>query len=212
VPHAKLGLVDPSLFPDESLIPHVTEFDEEFTLEFREKGCDVVRFIRFRILTRHEKVGDVQALTSVRFEILDDADAYDIVEAAFGEREFRRLKESNALLVDFKEFPGAVQTLLKDSEKSGTEITVKFWKEGGGTGTLEFSQLLELKAIGILNITFTRASPEFISKQVQYRYEKLAFELKRKKLMLAKLKQEMQSRNPILYRAIDPHQKTSPRK
>jgi hypothetical protein len=189
--------------------PHVIKFDEEFTLEFRGQDVDsAMRFIRFRILTHHEE----EHLTSVRFEIQDDADLYYFVESAFNEREFRRLKQANELLVDFPDFPDAVEKLLKDSLKTQSEITVIFYEEGNGTGTLEFNQLLDLRAVEIFKIRFTEAPPEFIAKQVQHRYEKLNFEFRQRKLMLAKFKQEMQSRNPILYRAIDPRLKTSPRK
>jgi hypothetical protein len=136
-----------------------------------------MRFIRFRIVSCHDKPldGQLPRLTSVRFELQDDA-------------------------------------LLKDSLKTLSEITVIFLEEGEGSGTLEFTQLLDLKAVEIFKIPFKPSNAEFIAGQVHYRYNKLSFESKRKNLMLAKFKQEMQSRNPILYRAIDPHQKTSPRK
>jgi hypothetical protein len=204
---------DPSVFPDDSTHTHVIEFDEEFTLEFRAPSGDVaMRFIRFRIVSCHDKPLDGQppCLTSVRFEVQDDADLYSIIEAEFDAQQFGKLKATNQLTVEFRDFPGAVQTLLKDSLKTRSEITVIFWEEGEGSGRLEFTQLLGLKAVEIFKIPFRPSSTEFITGQVQYRYDKLSFESKRKKLMLVKFKQEMRSRNPILYHAIDPRQKMSP--
>jgi hypothetical protein len=148
----------------------------------------------------------------VRFEILDDSDISYFVEATFDAEKFQATKNVTGLLVEFEHFATEVQTLLHESLKSRSEITATFWEEDDGSGTLEFHQLLDLKAVEILKIVFQPSSRDFVAQQVQHRYEKLRFELNRRKLMLKKFKQEMQLRNPILYKHIDPRQKSPPRK
>jgi hypothetical protein len=212
-PPPKFTTVDPSLGPTDPMALKVIEFDQEFALEFRcgdNEGA--TRFIRFRIITTRKNVGDVQPLELVKLEILDDSDLSYFVEATFDAAKFQTTKEGTGLLVEFEYFATEVQTLLQESLKARSEITATFWEEDDGSGTLEFNQLLDLKAVEILKIVFQRSSPDFVAQQVQHRYEKLRFELNRRKLMLKKFKQEMQLRNPILYKQIDPHQKSPPRK
>jgi hypothetical protein len=212
-PVPKLTSLDPSLGPADSPALTTIDFDQECALEFRTDGRDrTTRFIRFRILTTREKTGTVQRLTLVKFEILDDSDLKYFVEATFDAEKFQEMKDDKGLLVTFEDFSTEVQSLLKSSLRAGSEITAIFWEEDDGRGTLEFKQLLPLKAAEILQIAFEGSNPDFIAQQVQYRYEKLRFELHRTRVMLAMFKQELQLRNPILSKQIDPHQKSPPRK
>jgi hypothetical protein len=72
--------------------------------------------------------------------------------------------------------------------------------------------LLELRAIEIFKITFANARPEFIDRQVQYRYEKLVYELACKKLMLSEYKRHMHARNPLFLKSIDGKAPRSPKR
>jgi hypothetical protein len=197
---------DPSTVSDGASDPYRLDFDEELKVEFRWHGRDQQSLVHFRILTSEAK-GVVQ---SVKFEILDDADVYSVLSATYNAAMFEALKSATNLFVDLAGFPREVELLLKDSLRPTSEITVVFWQEDDGSGILEFNQLLGLKVVEIFKIAFPVADPNFVSQQVQYRYEKLRFELARKKRMLEKFRQEMQLRNPIIYRQIDNRQR-SPR-
>jgi hypothetical protein len=144
----------------------------------------------------------------VKFEILDDADVYLVLSATYDAAKFEALKSETNLLVDFSGFPGEVQLLLKDSLKPMSEITVVLWRDDDGSGVLEFNQLLGLKAVEIFKIHIPVAGADLVSQQIQYRYDRLRFELVRRRRMLEKLRQELLLRNPIRYRQITSRQRS----
>jgi hypothetical protein len=117
------------------------------------------------------------------------------------------LHEANELSIDFQDFPSEVETLLTESMHSQAETQVTYNDEEDGKGTLLFTQSLNLKSVEILKLDFAPSADALVSAQAQYRFQKLAIELYRKKLMLAEFTKKMQSQNPLLLRTI-----TSPTK
>jgi hypothetical protein len=142
-------------------------------------------------------------------EILDDSDVYCILEANVDAQIFAELKARSGLLIDFADFPAEVGGLLRDSLRAGPSLTVTFWEGGDGRGSLEFNELLELKRVAILRIEFGPSNAEFVSRQLQYRYDNITRELARKKARLSALKREIHARSPILSRAMDSRLKSS---
>jgi hypothetical protein len=190
----------------------VPQFDEEVDLECRNLQLQESeqRRVHFRILTRNGPLG---RLGEVRFEIFDDNDLFFFVEAVLNAEDFEELKNTEELLISFDEFPNEVQTMLKESLVQSSESQVTFIEGEDGDGRLEFTQLLQLKAVEIFRLKFEASQPELVQKHVQYRYNKLAAQCAEKKLMVSEFNKQMQSRNPILLRAINgPPTVASPKK
>ena len=179
------------------------QFDKELSLEFRnyENQESETKMVRFRILTKPDE--KTEELGYVRFEIIDDADLFFFVEAQFNPDEFEQMKKEDQLLIEFEDFPREVQTMLEDSLKPSSESEVKFVEDEDGSGVMEFNQLLDLKSVEIFRLKFVPSQPDFVGEQAQYRYSVLAFELARKKALCAEFTRQMQSKNPILLRAIN---------
>jgi hypothetical protein len=189
---------DPSLEEHDEVL-----FHENFTLDYRTRANQSVPFyVHFRIITRRSE-SKSHPLEQVKFEIFHDQDLYFFVEAVFLASQFDEFKRTSELTVEFGEFPQEVKKLLLDSAGRKSEVTSTLWEEEeSDKPTLVFTQLLDLRAVEIFRISFQKPGPEFIDQQAQYRYEKLAYELQCKRLMLSEFKRFMQSRNPVLMRSM----------
>jgi hypothetical protein len=138
----------------------------------------------------------------VRFEIFDDTRIYFFVQALFNAKQFAQFKARSELLIDFNDFPQEVETLLHDSLEQRSDVTVIFWEEDDDP-LLVFTQNLELLSVDIFKIKFEKPDQEFIQRQAQYRYQKMASELAYKKSMLSEFKKQLQARSPVLVKELE---------
>lgn len=190
-------------------------YDDSLSLEFRsyEKAESEARLVRIRILTKKGLEEDQSKKSDdddkkapfdeVRFEMFDDADLFFFAEASFTLADFEQMKVADQLLINFADFPQEVQTMLVEgSKEGGDEGRVKFIEEEDGSGVMEFDEILDLKSVEIFRIKFSISDQEFTQEQAQYRYSRLAFEVARKKALVAEFHRQMQLKNPILLKAI----------
>ncbi|OHT00903.1 hypothetical protein TRFO_32285 [Tritrichomonas foetus] len=176
-------------------------FNKELNLEFRnfETQESTSRIVNFRILV---KIGS--SLEQIRFEVMDDADLYYFFEAIFDQELFNEMREKDQLTIDFSEFPLEVINLLQDCQKNDSETQITFVEENdeAKSATMEFLQILELKAVEIFKIRFIPSDPLFVQDQVQYRFDQINKQLAYKKAYLTEFDKQIQSKNPILYKAL----------
>lgn len=184
-------------------------YDNEISLEFRnsENQETLDRVVRLRVMTYKEDT----ILKQMKFEILDDSDLYYFVESILNEEKFDQLKKENQLNIDFDSFPDEIRFMLDDSQTTGGETKVIFIEENDGSGIMQFSQALDLKSVEVLKLNFDLVDPEFIQKQVQYRFDQMRAFLDKNKAILAEFNRQMQSKSPILLKSINNPSRT-PRK
>jgi hypothetical protein len=191
-----LSSVDPSIGPTDELF-----FEHEFALEFRAASDGLQsRFIRFRIINTRDEVS--KDLMSVRFEICDDADLYFCLTSTVTNDDFEKLKATTGFLIPFSEFPAELKSLLVHGSQIRTDITVCYW-EDGDRGVLEFNQLFELRAIEIFKLHFTAIDPQELTGHVQYRYDKLSFDLAQKRAILHETTRLIHARIPVIFRKVE---------
>ncbi|KAK8890415.1 hypothetical protein M9Y10_035191 [Tritrichomonas musculus] len=184
-------------------------YDNEISLDFRnsENHETLDRVVRLRVMTYKEDT----ILKQMKFEILDDSDLYYFVESILNEEKFDQLKKENQLNIDFDSFPDEIRFMLDDSQTTGGETKVIFIEENDGSGIMQFSQALDLKSVEVLKLNFDLVDPEFIQKQVQYRFDQMRAFLDKNKAILAEFNRQMQSKSPILLKSINNPSRT-PRK
>jgi hypothetical protein len=194
-PPPKIPCGDPSIPPDGTLF-----FDNGINLEFRryseeptDEGQSETQYVRFRIITHP---------TSVRFEIMDDNQLYFLIASVLDVPKFDILHREKHLSISFSDFPVEVKRLLTESMNTDPTLTVQYVDEADGKGSLLFTQSLNLKSVEILKLEFAPAEAALIDAQVQYRFQKLAYDLYRRKLLISEFKKQMQARNPVLLRVI----------
>jgi hypothetical protein len=159
---------DPSIGPGDTVFYH-----EEFSLEYRIESEDSASgnsFVHFRIITRSSDA-DPPELEHVRFEIFNDSDLYYFIESVFDAARFEELRASGDLLVEFGDFAGEVEKLIRDSRGDKSDVTAVLYETRDGGRRLDFNQLLELRAVEIFSLDFESADREFVDRQAQYRYE-----------------------------------------
>lgn len=180
-------------------------FCKSINLEFRVYNETVdtndsgTKAVWVRVFT---KKGDNNKMSDVKFEVMDDADLYFFYESVFNNESFNKMKEEDQLLIDFSEFPNNVMELLNESESSDSQTQITFVRENNNTMTMEFLQILELKAVEIFKLKFEPSNPEFVQDQVQFRYNKIKELLKYKKEFLTEFDRQVQSKNPILAKSL----------
>jgi hypothetical protein len=194
---------DPSLTGDAKLV-----FGKELQLEFRRyrdesEGDSETRLVWVRIITE---------TGLVRFEIMDDARLYFLVESVIDPDKFEQLHEENELSIDFGGLAAEVENLLTEGANQGSQIQVTFFEENDGTGTLVITQSLALKSVEILKLAFQAADEERVQAHVQHRFQALGLQLYEKKLQLLEFDRVLRSRNPTLLRVISSPTKSPPRK
>jgi hypothetical protein len=183
-------------------------FGKELQLEFRRyrdesEGDSETRLVWVRIITE-------EAL--VRFEIMDDARLYFLVESLIDPDKFEQLAQDNELSIDFGGLAKEVENLLTEGATQGSQIQVTFFEESDGTGTLIITQSLALKSVEILKLSFQAADPERVQAHVQHRFQALGLQLYEKKLRLLEFNKILRATNPLLLRAISSPTKSPPRK
>jgi hypothetical protein len=194
---------DPSQTADTKVI-----FNKEIQLEFRryrdesEGDCET-RLVWVRIMSEP---------THVRFEIMDDANLYFLVESVVDEEEFDKLRVANELSIEFGGLAEEVTHLLTESAVQGSGMQVTYFDENDGTGSLIITQSLAVKSVEIFKIAFRPASSELIEAHVQYRFQKLGLALYEKKLQLLEFNKTLRSQNPMLLRVIASPSKSPARK
>jgi hypothetical protein len=196
---------DPSI-EDGDQVP----MDEELTLEFRVDGS-TQSFVHFRIITRSSDAATGQSLEQVRFEIFTDADVYFYVQCVIDAEKFAEIKAAGDLLVEFDDFPGEVERLVRESQGAQSDVLVTFEQDDEGNQFLEFRQQLEFTTVQIFSLKFEAASGEFLDRQAQYRYEKLAYDIACKRAMLGEFRKCLRSRSPVIMRCLDGAAAKSPR-
>ncbi|OHT05379.1 hypothetical protein TRFO_05966 [Tritrichomonas foetus] len=180
-------------------------FNNELNLEFRnfQTQESISKVVNLRLLV---KFGN--DLEQVRFEVSDDSDLYYYFESIFDRDQFNQMKEQDQLTIDFEDFPIEVMNLLQDCQNNDSETQVTFVEENDPSdpskiyATMEFLQILELKAVEIFRIRFTPSDPEFVQDQVQYRFDQITQKLAYKKAYLKEFDNQFKTKNPILYRTV----------
>jgi hypothetical protein len=186
--------------PSFNIAPQVF-FDQELGLEFRNPDVQVAetRMVRLRMLMRRDGSGNLEAL---RFEIFDDSDLYYFLEATVTPQDFAQMKEEDQLLIGFEDLAGEMKSILLDSLSPNSKKQVIFMENQDGGGSLEFAEMLELKAVDFFKVWFSPSPPDFVQKQAQYRYNRYACDLSSRKFMIHQFAKYLESRNPILFRAL----------
>ncbi|KAK8900052.1 hypothetical protein M9Y10_002375 [Tritrichomonas musculus] len=180
-------------------------FCKTINLEFRvykdtsDSNESGTKAVWVRVLT---KKGDNNKMIQVKFEVMDDADLFTIYESVFNEQSFNEMKAEDQLLIDFQDFPNNVTELLNESESSDSQTQITFVQEDDQSMTMEFLQILELKAVEIFKLKFIPSNEVFIQDQVQFRYNKIKEMLKYKKEFLTEFDRQVQSKNPILAKSL----------
>ena len=184
-------------------------YDKEISLQYRnsENQESLDRVVRLRVMTYKEDT----ILQQMKFEILDDSDLYYFVESIINEEKFRQLKKEYQLNIDFESFPDEVRFMLDDCQTTDGETQVIFVEENDGSGAMLFSQALDLKSVEVLKLKFDLVDPEFVQKQVQYRFDQMRAFLDKNKAILAEFNKQMHSKSPILLKSINNPSRT-PRK
>ena len=223
------GHGDPSLVDG-----YVEAFSDEVNIEFRnfQNQESISRVVWVRILVKYsEDRKDRGQIGEIRFELFDDSDLYYFYDSTFTRELFDEMKQKDQLLIDFDSFPDEVITLLdkisvakstisrKDdmNDDDDPQIQIMFIEETDPSdpsklyGTMEFLQILELKAVEIFKIHFEPSAPEFVQEQVQYRFNQINKQLAYKKAFLNEFNKQIQTKNPILYKTLTKSPKASRR-
>lgn len=183
---------------------YVTELNLEFRNSENQESLD--RVVRLRILV----CTDDTIMKQIKIEILDDSDLYFFVEAVFNEEQFNKMKKEDQLLIDFESFPEEIKNFFNECQSTDAETQIAYIEENDGSGILEFSQFIELKSVEVLIIHFVLSDPEFIQRQVQFRFNQMSNLLARNNAILEEFNHQMQTKNPILLKSL--HSTKSPKR
>ena len=186
-----LGLV--KRFDKEIRIKFIYENeDSKYEEEDTEEEERELRIVRFRIFEKIEN----QHLEYVRLEIEDDQNVSFFIESQIDENLFNELQNANRLRIGFDEITKSIIDLLEKSVKQENNYKIVFRQDKDFGGTLTFLQSLKLRNVTIFSLNFRIASSEFIRLQVQYRFNKVKHNLRKRETEIEEQFSNIKKKSP----------------
>jgi hypothetical protein len=169
-------------------------FNNEVPVSFRTESTAEARAIRVRVLERNSDSG----LDEVRLEITDDENISSYLVCSVSSAAYPDLAKANGLKAEFKDFSSSITSLLTRSVEKPAEYQLQFVPGEDDSGQLVFLQKLRLRSVTIFTLAFGQAAPDFVRKQVQFRFNALKVELQRKSKDYDNQMSRLDAKNPSL--------------
>ncbi|EPY39737.1 hypothetical protein AGDE_04191 [Angomonas deanei] len=158
--------VDPSLADGSRLV-----YDREVPCELRamragESSAGSLEQMRIKVLTQ----GEERNLSSIRVEIITEADIFFHYTCIINDQGFVRLREDQNLVCEFAEFLMTLLKMLNRCIREPGRFIGALLLGDDGTGNLEFVENLEYKLVSVLVLPFRASPANVVREQAQYRY------------------------------------------
>ena len=197
-------------------------FDKTINVEFRRmpENDTESRILLIRIYEIWEKLQskndsgkedqpDKMKLNRVNIEIIDDTDLFGFCHSIISRDQFEQMKSEHELNIEFEDFSKEIGTLLDEqNQNKQTEYLVTFIANEDNTKSLEFNEVLELRAVEIFTLQFTQPESNELIQKAQQRFNEVKRELQRKTMEFKLLQDELKS-NPIFSETL---KRVTPRK
>jgi hypothetical protein len=187
--------LDPSLSGGFRII-----YDREIPLEVRYERSDEelrhgsIETIKMKILVQ----GREEDPNSIRLEISSEADLFFHYCHALEQNGYRKVQESQKLIVDFGGYPEILVRMLNACVREPNFHTAVFTMYSESDARLDFIQNMEYKFVELMSCNFTQSSQEIIQHQITYRYNSIKQRLNVMQAKLSDINSLVKTKNPSL--------------
>ena len=188
--------MDPSLSEGH----HVT-YDREVPFELRiqdigsgPQEVGTLEAIKTKVLV----LGEDSNPRHVKVELTSENDLFFHYIHTLDETSFRRMQESQKLMIEFSELPTILVRMLNACIKEPHSFLAVFIMHRDGRARLDFIQNIEYKFIELLSLDFVASSEEMVRQQITYRYNSVKSKLAILQARLQDISALVKVKNPSL--------------
>jgi|Transcript_30457 hypothetical protein len=187
--------LDPSLSGGYRIV-----YDREIPLEVRYERSDEelrhgsIETIKMKILIQ----GIEEDPTSIRLEISSEADLFFHYCHALEQNGYRKVQESQKLIVDFGGYPEILVRMLNACVREPHAHTAVFTMYSESDARLDFIQNMEYKFVELMSCNFSQSSQETIQHHITYRYNSIKQRLNIMQAKLSDINSLVKTKNPSL--------------
>ena len=188
--------MDPSLSEGH----HVT-YDREvpFELRIQDSGSGpqevgTLEAIKTKVLV----LGEDSNPRHVKVELTSENDLFFHYIHTLDETSFRRMQETQKLMIEFSELPTILVRMLNACIKEPHSFLAVFIMHRDGRARLDFIQNIEYKFIELLSLDFVASSEESVRQQITYRYNSVKSKLAILQARLQDISALVKVKNPSL--------------
>lgn len=188
--------MDPALADGHSLI-----FDREVPFELRTQdvgsGPQEVGTLE-AVKTKVLYLGHESSPQHIKMELTSENDLFFHYIHSVEEGSFRRLQESQKLMIDFGEYPSVLIRMLNSCIKEPHNFLAVFIMHRDGKAHLDFIQNIEYKFIELLSLDFMASTEDMVRQQLTYRYNAAKSKLAITQARLSDITSMVKLKNPSL--------------
>ena len=188
--------MDPSLSEGH----HVT-YDREVPFELRiqdigsgPQEVGTLEAIKTKVLV----LGEDSNPRHVKVELTSENDLFFHYIHTLDETSFRRMQESQKLMIEFSELPTILVRMLNACIKEPHSFLAVFIMHRDGRARLDFIKNIEYKFIELLSLDFVASSEEMVRQQITYRYNSVKSKLAILQARLQDISALVKVKNPSL--------------
>ena len=188
--------MDPSLSEGH----HVT-YDREvpFELRIQDAGSGpqevgTLEAIKTKVLV----LGEDSSPRHIKVELTSENDLFFHYIHSMDETGFRRMQESQKLMIEFSELGTILVRMLNACIKEPHSFLAVFIMHRDGRARLDFIQNIEYKFIELLSLDFVASSEECVRQQITYRYNSVKSKLAILQARLQDISALVKVKNPSL--------------
>lgn len=134
----------------------------------------------------------------VKVELISENDLFFHYIHTLDENGFRRMQESQKLMIEFSELPTILIRMLNACIKEPHSFLAVFIMHRDGRARLDFIQNIEYKFIELLSLDFVASSEEMVRQQITYRYNSVKSKLAILQARLQDISALVKVKNPSL--------------
>src|SRR5574343_70993 len=134
----------------------------------------------------------------VKVELTSENDLFFHYIHTLDETGFRRMQETQKLMIEFSELPTILVRMLNACIKEPHSFLAVFIMHRDGRARLDFIQNIEYKFIELLSLDFVASSEEMVRQQITYRYNSVKSKLAILQARLQDISALVKVKNPSL--------------
>ncbi|OMJ71708.1 hypothetical protein SteCoe_29993 [Stentor coeruleus] len=180
---------------------HHVSYDREvpFELRIQDTGSGpqevgTLEAIKIKVLV----LGDDSNPRHVKVELTSENDLFFHYIHSLDEAGFRRMQESQKLMIEFSELPTILVRMLNACIKEPHSFLAVFIMHRDGRARLDFIQNIEYKFIELLSLDFVATPEELVRQQITFRYNSVKSKLAILQARLQDISALIKVKNPSL--------------
>ena len=187
-------------------------YDREVPLEIRHHHSNddirggTLETLKIKLLI----LGPEDSPCSIRVELSSEADLFFHYMHCIEEHGYKKIQESQKLMVEFPDYPNILMRMLNASIREPHIYNGVFTLYTDTEAKLDFIQNMEYKFVELMSCSFSRSCEEMVQHQITFRYNSMKQKLNVMQTRLIDINTLVKSKNPSLLLQLQKSSTSSP--